>query len=36
MSERDGVGKEGVLVFAGLGGVATLLACLGSFYVNLR
>jgi hypothetical protein len=34
MSERDGVGKEGVLVFAGLGGVATLLACLGSFYVN--
>ena len=34
MSERDGVGKKGMLVLAGLGVVATLLACLGSFYVN--
>jgi hypothetical protein len=34
MSERDGVGNKGVLRLAGLGGVATLLACLGSFYVN--
>jgi hypothetical protein len=34
MSEREGVGKKGVLGLAGLGGVTTLLACLGSFYVN--
>jgi hypothetical protein len=34
MSERDGLGKKGLLGFAGLSGAAMLLACLGSLYVN--
>jgi hypothetical protein len=34
MSERDGVGKKGLLRLAGLGGAATLLAYLKSLYVN--
>jgi hypothetical protein len=34
MSERDGVGKKGLLGLAGLSAAATLLAFLGSLYTN--
>jgi hypothetical protein len=34
MSERDGLGKKGLLGLASLSAAATLLACLGSLYIN--
>ena len=34
MSERDGLGKKGLLGLASLSAAATLLACLGSLYIT--